>query len=457
MAGLKFVGPDATTDPEIVYKDYVTGIKAADMSSADIDAAIDAGLNGYATRTYVDAQDGLLATQSYIDAQDNLRVPLSAKDVNSGVAGLGTDGKVAQARINIPITQRYVRGPWTPTAYNASPVSGTSEQTIYTCPVTDPGFAHKLVVFGQVDTHGYVGETPTITVRADNASTGPIIAYGTGAADSMESALLGDDFERSNTTEPQGLGTDWDALYTDDAGTPGAGAGWLGITSGATDWHVSGINGRRYRGRNIGANSRITATDLQRITAQVRTRGETNNATSQNMRFYGRVNDAFTAYVGIEQTRNTGRWFYANAGSEVWLTDTFSSFLVAGQNAVLVCGADTLNPRRFQLVINGSVISTYDDDVAVTAMGTNYRGWGFGVRAANLLNQTQAEPPSLNGIFVTDGIENYVPLHVVPNSLSSQAARTGASTLYIRQTRLGSGSVAASTFRPKLHVMAVPA
>jgi len=456
MAGLKFVGPDATTDPEIVYKDYVTGIKAADMSSAEIDAAIDAGLNNYATRTYVDTQDGLLATQAYIDTQDNLRVPLSVKDVNSGVAGLGTDGKVAQSRINLPITQRYVRGPWTPTAYNASPVAGTTEQTVYTCPVTDPGFAYKLVIFGQVDTHGYLGETPTITVRADNASTGPILAYGVGAADSMETALLGDDFNRANTTEPQGLGPDWEMQYTDGSGTIGGGAGWLGITSNRTDWHESGKNMRTCRLRNLSANSKYSATNFQKVTANVVNRGGDVGVNGQFLRLYGRVNDAFTSYVGIECTYRTQRWFYANGGAEVWLTDAFNATLTAGADTILGCG-DAANPRRFTITTNGVLVNTYDDNVGVTAMGANNHGWGFGVRVTNQLEQTQTPPPSLDGIWMTDNVENYVPIHVVPNSLSSQSVRTGASTLYIRQTRLGSGSVAASTYRPKLHVMCVPA
>ena len=458
MAGLRFVGPDVTTDPEVVYKDYVTGIKAADMTSTQIDDAIDAGLNSYATRTYVDTQDGLLATQGYIDAQDALRVPLSAKDVNNGVSSLDASGRAPQARINVPSTQRYVRGPWTPAAYNASPISGSSEQTVYPCTVTDPGFPYKLVVFGIADTHGYLGETPTITVRADDATNGSIVAYGVGASDSMETALSGDNFNRANTTEPQGLGPDWEMQYTDGSGTIGGGAGWLGITNNRTDWHESGKNMRICRLRNLSANSKYSATDWQKVTANVVNRGGDVGANGQWLRLYGRVNDTFTSYVGIECTYRTQRWFYANGGTETYLTDAFNATLTAGADTILGCG-DATNPRRFTITTNGVLVNTYDDNVGVTAMGANNRGWGFGVRVTNQLEQTQTPPPSLDGIWMTDNAENFAPIHIspYPQYLSSGSARTGATTLYVRLSKLGSGSVAASAYKPKLHVMCVPA
>lgn len=455
MSGLRYLGPDVNTDPEVVYKDYVVGIKDADLSSAEIDAAIDAGLNSYALKTYVDTQDQLLATQNYIDTQDQLRVPLSAKDVSNGVAALDSTGKVLPARINMPLTQRYVRGPWTPAAYNSGTINGTAEQTVYPCAVTDPGFPYKLVVFGIVDTHGYLNETPVVTVRVGNASTGDIVASGVGAADSMESAMLGDDFERPDANT---LGPQWEETYL-------GGAGRMTVNDGRAEWDGSGTANRTGRYRNLGANSQYTASDFQKITANVEYRGETWDTgvgfnSPQNMRLYGRLNDNFTAYVGLELRWGDGRWFYANpatGGTEAWLTDTFTTSVAAqAPNAISVGTPD--NPRRFQFIRDGVVVNTFNDDSALTAMGSSFRGWGFGTSAPNRLEQRQSFPPTFNSLYVTDQLENFVQVHVVPRSLDTQTVRTGATTLYVRLSRLGTlGSVSATAYRPKLHVMAIPA
>lgn len=455
MTGQRYIGPDATTDPEVAYQDYVDGIKAADMDSAEIDAAIDAGLNAYATRTYVDTRDGLLATQSYIDAQDNLRVKRASKDVANGVAGLDSSGKVAPGHIDAPITQRYVRGPWTPAAYNTGIIAATLEQTVYPCTVTDPGFPYKLVVFGHIDSHGYLGETPIATVRVGNATSGEIIASGIGASDSMETALLGDDFERPNAAT---LGSMWEESY-------GVGNGRMTVNNGRAVFDGSGITDRTGRYRNLGPNSQYSASNYQKITADVEYRGETWDAgfgfnSAQHLRLFGRVNDAFTAYVGLEVRWGDARWFYANpntSGTEQWLTDYFPTSL-AGDALNYISVGTKDNPRRFQWYRDGVLVNTFNDDSALTAMGPTFRGWGFGTFAPNRLDQRLTFPPRLNGIYVTDQLENFAPLHLVPKGLDTQTVRTGATTLYVRLSRLGSlSSVSASNYKPKLHVMAVPA
>ena len=152
MAGLQYVGKTVGANPDLVYKDYVGLVKNADLTIAEIDNVINTGLAGYATIGYVDTRDALNATKAYVDAGDALRLHAAQKTIANGVCPLDATGRVPPIRIDAPLTQKWVRGPWTPPAYHAAPVSvATAETTLYTCPVTDPGYPYKLVVFGMLD------------------------------------------------------------------------------------------------------------------------------------------------------------------------------------------------------------------------------------------------------------------------------------------------------------------
>lgn len=135
----------------------------------------------FVLKSYVDEQDAYNATKAYIDNKDAERLRLNRINVNNGVPGLDAKGKVDIARVNVPSTQRYPMGIWSPAAYNAGVVTATnSETTVYTCSVADPGFAYRLLVTGQVDvTTSLDGEYPIIRVREDS-TIGTLVAMGRG-------------------------------------------------------------------------------------------------------------------------------------------------------------------------------------------------------------------------------------------------------------------------------------
>lgn len=205
MSSLRYVGATPTAPQDLINKAYITNVLlAANLSQDTINSLISAGFSSYATKTYVDQQDALLATEDDIDAGDATRLHLSQVGVNSGVAGLGSTGRVDSARISVPSTQRWAKAFWSPSSYNATAVTATTtETTVYTCPVSDPGFTYKLLVFGTVE--GTVsldnGEYPIVYVRVGSTS-GQIVAYGGGTAESYQAPAGGTVNSRSNVSAP---------------------------------------------------------------------------------------------------------------------------------------------------------------------------------------------------------------------------------------------------------------
>jgi hypothetical protein len=86
-------------------------ILTSGVSRAYVAGRVDTLKSTRAPKTYVDSQDELYAPASYYPAQDNLLVPLTAKGTASGVATLGSDGKVPQAQVPV-LGAGTMRGPW---------------------------------------------------------------------------------------------------------------------------------------------------------------------------------------------------------------------------------------------------------------------------------------------------------------------------------------------------------
>lgn len=183
MSSLKYVGAGPVADADIANDAYVLSLLAQNLAQPAVDALIVAGLASYATKTYVDAQDALNATKAYIDAADATRLHLSAIGTHGGPVGLDENGWIDPAVISIPSTQRWPGPGASPGSYNTE-VSVTTDTTIYTEVVTDPGYPYNLLVFGSVDVSTFAdGVTPLITVRA-GTDTGPLVGTGYGAPES---------------------------------------------------------------------------------------------------------------------------------------------------------------------------------------------------------------------------------------------------------------------------------
>jgi type II secretory pathway pseudopilin PulG len=211
----------------IATKEYIESLTTDSIPQGTVDSLITTGLSGYVSRSYVDAQDALNATEAYVDAGDDTRLKLADVSTSSGIAGLDSAGKVAVARVPAASTQRWPKPFYTPSSYNSVTKTATStETTVYTIPVADPGFNYKLLVSGIAQGFTAVdGQGPIVRVRVGSTS-GAIVAMGYGAP---EQYIWGDDdFDRTGPN----LGGGWEETYIDhpDGGhveTNGSSAVWV--------------------------------------------------------------------------------------------------------------------------------------------------------------------------------------------------------------------------------------
>lgn len=462
---MKYVGANATNDQDIAYEAYVESIKSLDLTTGQIDTEINSGLTSYALTTYVDTQDAKNATKSYVDAGDALRVPLALKDVPNGIAALDATGRVNFNRFDVANTQKFNRGPWTPSAYQAAGQSITTETTIFTVPVTDPGYSYKLAVYGEIEARTSLStEYPVVVVRVGSTS-GPIIARGRGLAGSYQwSTGLngGDDFER---TESPLSPTLWTPSY--DFGAGSSAGGFIAIPSGGEAIWSPGTNDNHATVylRALAADS-ATRTDDQIITL---TQGSVpgldadgfwdNNAPALLIccRCSTGFADCVFAVLYWDNGNHKTQFYYRRSGGTVTAVgSSVNTTLTPGTVWAVSCVG-----RNFTLTRNGVSLNTWNDSGAVSLIGATARGWGFGMQGNHKGNaSTQGSPGSVADVRIQDNTftTSNAPVRILPQSLHTASVLTGATTLYVQGVRSGASStVTTSTTLPKIFPMAVPA
>lgn len=463
MSGLKYVGVPVSLDPDLVYQDYATGIKGADLSTAAIDSAINSGLGSFTTKSYVDTRDALLATNAYVDAGDAARVRLSSKDVANGVAGLDATTKLDPNRFDVPSSQQFNRGPWTPAAYNTSNQSFSAETTLYTCPVTDPGYSYRLVVFGEVDArNSLTSEYPIVVVRVGSTS-GQIISRGRGRAGTYNwSTGLngGDNFERSAPSDLGGSAF-WNSQFLAGSNVNGYDA----ISGGhEAQWVDTGGNTAYAMHQRTATADATTQTDNQLVTLTAGTvvaeTTPTFDSDDAATFLINRMSNDFANMVLVGLFSVTGQhqaqWLYRRNGTFTSLNIHANITQSAGDVWSLGCVG-----RLFTLSKNGATVSTWNDTGNVSLLGSTARGWGWGHQAASRsFGSAQTTPGSVADARIQDNdfIQSSGPVMLVPQDLQSTSVLTGSTTLYVRGLRSGASStVSTQPYRPRIHVMAVPA
>lgn len=442
--GLRDIGAGISANTDLVYEDYIDVVKSGDLSTGAIDTTIAAGLTSYADKTYVDTKDGLNATKAYVDTGDALRVRTSTKDVVNGVPGLDATGKVLPARINLPTTQGYFHGPWSPSSYNGAKVDATTETTIYTVPVTDPGFPYKLIILGTVDGFSsLVAEHPQVLIRTGSTS-GEIIARGGGLQDSYYlNNTYSDDFNGSALdiskwgilpTVPTRPNLAWDpdtsnGFINTQVNVRRTGV-WIGTQPGTDNYRVQ-ITGRAM---NFG-----------------------------QLRFYMHGNAAWTQWVGVNLLRQSfGAAMDLIVGTSPDLLGGASggSFNLGATGGFNDGDVVTLEynstTNTYTAVHNGAHGVAWTDTTNVILHGPTNRG------IAVFTN-----PDAGSGGFQGQGIDNFIitepntnpgnsPIHLAP--VSAQTTKTGSTTVYVRMQRSSTAAtVSATTYKPNIHIMAVPA
>jgi hypothetical protein len=461
-------------------REAVTAAMAGDSTQAQVDAYINGKLTPYVNRSYVTSQDNLNATKAYIDGQDNLRVKTAQKDVANGVAALQADGRISPNRINAPNNQRRPRTPWTPSSYGTdTAISGPDETTLFTIPVTNPGYTHRLLVQGQIDGLTNTAATaPQINVRVGSA-TGTLIASGVGMFDSYNT-LGGDTFNRTTTGSVGGYWSEHN--FQGSTGNPfcdGSSVSW-----NAEPAPFLGTPSPRVMMFLRSGDDATTYDDYQEITMVMASKPEWGGVgfgtSSGENHIYGRVNADRTQWVRFGIRPDTTDIGGATVTCLVTLTYNNGSYnpqqlaqvsRTVSNNDVWTAQFGTASGKRwYRLLLNGTdEVINYNDSGAQASMGLNHRAWGFGVRAgvlAVLLSSVrQSLPGRVDNITINDlppGTDGnaYAPVTVMPVSVGTLPALSAAArTLHVTATRYAAtGTITARpSFRPNLTVTAIPA
>lgn len=447
-----------TTDSEVAVRDYVTSVRSAgSLTQTEIDTAITTGLAPYATKAYVTARDAFNASVAQVDAGDAGKLKAATINTNNGVPGLDAAGRIAVSRVPGTSTQRWPRGFYTPANYQSTTIASSagSETTLFAQTIADPGYPYRLLVSGHFDVRTAVnGDAPVIRVRVGSIS-GPVVAIGTGSASQYRYGV--DTFNRSATS----LGAGWEEAYEGD------GSGHV-ETSTKAFWSVDGTSSNRRGFFRKLADFSTTVDDYQEVfyrVADTIVPGGIFGEDPHN-RIYGRVNTARSSYIAFDMTDTTCSLIYANGGAESTLVSPQSGFAQNENDEILAqfgYHAES-NKRKFRLTRNGTVKIDYTDSGLVTPLGTNNRGWGFGMRAGSSLLFGQSTPAALEWIALNDPVstwsadpENRSSAVLSSTNLASQSSLVGTQTLYVTLRATNNSTVYATNVHPKIHVMVIPA
>jgi hypothetical protein len=423
MAAIAYVGATQGAARDLVSLGYVNNLLGLNLGQTVVDTLISTTLSGYVTKAYVDSQDALNATKAFIDAGDSTRLKIAQVGVANGAAGLLLNGRIDASRVSTASTQRFPQAFASPSAYNSTALTATStEVLVFPVSVADPGFAYKLLVFGQLDGKTSVdGEYPIIRVHQGTV-TGQVVAGGFGMGESYAGGLITPFLTPGPYTyTPPSWATFFDIVCL------GGGAG--------------GQGGNPFKGQGGGggvfATSSVAKGSITSITGNVGTGGgggDSSTSSSSN----GLSGGPSTATA-------TGLSSVSGAG---------------GTNSNPFIGGTITGLSPGNKVLNGA---TYSGGVAQSTTGQvgNSPGGGGSGGAAGATVGGPGAPgavwitafPSSPSTAIPTG-----PISIVPTAINAQTVITGATTLYVTVVRSGSASTSTvSTFHPGLFVFPVPA
>jgi hypothetical protein len=270
---------------------------------------------------------------------------------------------------------------------------------------------------------------------------------------------MGDNFNRGDANN---LGPGWQVTYS------GGGKNTMTVNNNEAKFAENSIllteSNRTAVIQRVDPATRYTGTDYQMCPLTIGAAGGT-QASSDNysyFRIYLRANDAFTQYVAWEVKHNGARLIYnIGSGGDVQIGGWFETSKDNNTTWYGYAGGsrDGISDRQFTLYKGSSQVAQVSDTTGVTLMGSANRGWGFGLKSSGPVVLIQG-PPGVEQAYITDFVPSYEPVPILPVSLNSMPVRTGATTLYVQLSRseyYSSYGVSASSYRPRLHVMAVPA
>jgi hypothetical protein len=467
---LQYVGASAAVAKDVAYKALVDSDLANNLTTSQVDQAINSAYSPYVLKSYVDSKDALNANKAYIDAGDATRVKLTQRDVANGLPSLDASGKLSPLRINVASTQRFPRGLWTPSSYPATKTALTAaEAQLCTMAITDPGYAYKLLLFGEFDCDTFNnGYPPVINIRL-GSTTGPIVATGIGSP-SYYDCYSADEFNRTTSANLGGPN------YWTENSVTGSGGNWS-CDGNKAIWNISGTAINITTNQRTGADA-LTSGDYQRISAGMVTVPDPGND----------VYNAFNLLIG--RMSGDGKtwvaWAWSSKVTQLWaMNPTLTSPAVynqvtwaavgnqsppaPGDLIVAELGNPNLGSNYYTIYKNGIQINQVQDSSGTFTFGASYRGWGFGGKAGQYTSfgfpYQQTAPGSLDRVCIDDYAPSTAvpqnlfpdaPVVIHPSKVAAQSVLTGAQTLYVMLANpQGSASqttykVEATTFRPNL-------
>ena len=450
MANLKYLGPFPSHAADLADQDYVNSLTAANLTVDQINALCASGFSTYATKDYVDQQDLLNATQDYIDTKDDLRLPTARVNVNNGVPGLDANTRIDVARVNRPSSQRFPKGVWSPSAYNADTVTATTtESQLYPVPVSDPGFPYKLIVTGHVDACSNTDtQYPIVRVRAGSMN-GAVVASGKG---------IGSSYSLSRT--PAAL---------DSPASPGAMLS--GAKSTTFNFSFTATAGAMVVVIAVAAGTTIASCTYGGVAMTNRvSKGLNNNTISGQLAMFTLANAPGGQQTVVVTVATATTYATATAISYRNIASVSSPQTASSSGGT--SASQTAAPSTPGQILLQAFGSDQDSGLWTPSGGTNRFNNGykpanaiyyygslavneatesttFGVTATSLGNSA-AVALSLDTVLE----HNYAPVIIIPDTTAGPF--TGANTFYVTLAA-SAGTVTATTVKPSLNVLVVPA
>lgn len=422
-----FFGSMVGAPSRVATRGYIQNLLAGNLTQNQVTSQITTRLSGYATKTYVDAQDARLADSAFIDAGDATRLAKANLNRPGYPFTLDSNGKVPTSKVKLTAMQKY---PNTAVAAAGGSASTTNDVALMTLSVPDPGFRYKLLVTGTMS--GSVatdnGARPQVTVyRGDDYA----VAQGYGAGESYQTPTVGSVSSKMYVSSPfapapypNGIITHRPELGNSSVSynSDWQNLSWIAVNDDAFQTAISGSM--------MQAQVNMSNVSLSAFVSYANGRLPSDGIPADNV---GRL----TAEMRIYSSRSGVVAYTSSNGRTV--TGTLSSY---------VGGLTVYKGDMFTIQVRQSMYCPWGD--VPDAFGSNNRGtyatWApSGSGVSNALTLTPGLAPGASGSEIS----------ILPMSFTSQPPMTGPTTLYVRLQSPGGMPVSVLS-APSPRIMAIP-